>query len=182
MAENVAPLERTTSAERRATLMGTEAHVIVVGDDAAHLADIAIARLRRLEALWSRFLPDSEISRLNNSPGVPVLVTPETFRLIDHALTYTQPGGRVIVRSERQGDQASVTVSDNGVGIAAADLPLVFERFFRAPGLERPPGGSGIGLTVAAGIARAHHGDIRADSSGLGDGATFTLELPADAR
>ena len=87
MAENIAPLERTMSAERRATLMGTEAHVIVVGDDAAHLADIAIARLRRLEALWSRFLPDSEISRLNNSPGVPVLVTPETFRLIDHALT-----------------------------------------------------------------------------------------------
>ncbi len=90
MAAHIAEQERTKRAERRATLMGTEAHVIVVGDDAAHLADVAIARLQRLEARWSRFLPDSEISRLNNSPGVPVLVTPETFRLIDHALAAWQ--------------------------------------------------------------------------------------------
>jgi histidine kinase len=55
----------------------------------------------------------------------------------------------------------------------------VFERFFRVPGLDRPPGGSGIGLTVAAGIARAHHGDIRAASAGVGKGAEFTLELPS---
>ncbi len=72
-----------------------------------------------------------------------------------------------------------VAISDDGVGIAADDLPLVFERFFRVPGLARPPGGSGIGLTVAAGIAHAHHGDIRAASDGLGTGATFTLEVPA---
>jgi signal transduction histidine kinase len=57
----------------------------------------------------------------------------------------------------------------------------VFERFYRVPGLDRPPGGSGIGLTVAAGIAHAHHGDIRASSKGLGEGSTFILELPLDA-
>ena len=73
-------------AERRAKVMGTDAHVIVVGDDAARLAAVAISRLERLEARWSRFLPDSEISRLNERPGVPVLVAPETFQLIDHAL------------------------------------------------------------------------------------------------
>ena len=86
MTENSAQHEGTTSAELRAHLMGTEAHVIVVGDDAAHLAGIAIARLQQLETRWSRFLPESEISRLNRSPGVPVIVSPETFRLIDHAL------------------------------------------------------------------------------------------------
>jgi thiamine biosynthesis lipoprotein len=90
MADDIGLQEATTSAERRAHVMGTEAHVIVVADDAGHLADVAIARLQRLEARWSRFLPCSEISRLNNSPGVPVLVTPETFRLIDHALTAWQ--------------------------------------------------------------------------------------------
>ena len=79
---------------------------------------------------------------------------------------------------ERTGTRRSATVSDNGVGIAAADLPLVFERFFRVPGLDRPPGGSGIGLTVAAGIARAHHGDIRADSAGLGEGADVHPRAP----
>ena len=87
MAEHIAQLERATSAERRATVMGTEAHVIVVAEDAAYLADVAISRLQELEARWSRFLPDSEISRLNNTSAVPVLVTPETFRLIDRALT-----------------------------------------------------------------------------------------------
>jgi thiamine biosynthesis lipoprotein len=85
MAENIAQRERT-SAERRAKVMGSEAHVIVVGEDASHLVDTAIRRLERLEARWSRFLSDSEISRLNASPGVPVLVTPETFRLIDLAV------------------------------------------------------------------------------------------------
>src|SRR5690349_20526858 len=95
MQHRITQLERTTSAERRARLMGSDAHVIVVADDATHLADVAIERLQRLEARWSRFLPDSEVSRLNNSAGVPVLVTPETFRLIDLALTSWQmTGGR----------------------------------------------------------------------------------------
>lgn len=101
--------------------------------------------------------------------------------LLGNALSYTPSGGRVVIRTEAHGHFASATVSDTGVGIAAADLPLVFERFYRVPGLERPPGGSGIGLTVAAGIAHAHHGRIRASSTGLGHGATFTLELRRDA-
>ena len=91
MTGNIAVRERTTSAERRAKVMGTDAHVIVVGGDAARLADLALARLERLEARWSRFLPESEISRLNERPGVPVVVAPETFQLIDHARS--QRGG-----------------------------------------------------------------------------------------
>ena len=63
---------------------------------AARLADVAIARLERLEARWSRFLPDSEISRLNRRPGVPVLVAPETFQLIDHALHRVADHGREV--------------------------------------------------------------------------------------
>ena len=70
-----------------AKVMGTDAHVIVVGAEAARLADLALARLERLESRWSRFLPDSEISRLNERPGEPVVVAPETFQLIDHALS-----------------------------------------------------------------------------------------------
>jgi len=121
---------------------------------------------------------------LGDGPAVPVLADRDRIvqvltNLLGNALTYTPPGGRVAVQTREHGGTASATVSDNGVGISAADLPLVFERFFRVPGLERPPGGSGIGLTIAAGIARAHHGEIRADSSGPGRGATFTLELPS---
>ena len=65
--------------------MGTTAHVIVT-DGAPGLADRAVARLEELEARWSRFRPDSEISRLNERPGVPVVVSPETYQLIERAL------------------------------------------------------------------------------------------------
>ena len=65
--------------------MGTTAHVIVT-DGALGLADRAVARLEELEARWSRFRPDSEISRLNERPGVPVVVSPDTYQLIERAL------------------------------------------------------------------------------------------------
>jgi signal transduction histidine kinase len=120
-----------------------------------------------------------------DGPAVPVRVDRDRMlqvltNLLGNALTYTPEGGRVAVRTTVHGSTASVTVADTGVGIAAADLPLVFERFYRVPGLDRPNGGSGIGLTVAVGIAHAHHGVIRAESKGLGAGSTFTLELPLD--
>jgi thiamine biosynthesis lipoprotein len=73
--------------ERVVEVMGTTAHVIVTGDaDAADAADAAVARLHELEARWSRFRPDSELSRLNRMPGVPVIVSAETYSLIEHAL------------------------------------------------------------------------------------------------
>ena len=74
-----------------------------------------------------------------------------------------------------------MTVRDTGVGITDDDLELIFERFYRVPDLPRPAGGSGIGLTIARSIARAHHGDITAASSGRDHGSSFTLELPLAA-
>ncbi|MEJ3749086.1 ATP-binding protein [Actinomycetes bacterium KLBMP 9797] len=74
-----------------------------------------------------------------------------------------------------------VRVRDDGVGIAEQDLERIFHRFERLEHPRRPAaaGGSGIGLAIARGIARAHGGDITAESAGLGKGATFTLRLPA---
>ena len=96
MTDEIAQRERTPSAQRRAHVMGTDVHVIVVADhDADRLADVAITRLEALESRWSRFLPGSEISRLNGRRGAPVLVARETFQLIDHALTaWKMTGGR----------------------------------------------------------------------------------------
>ena len=74
-----------TTEERIIDVMGTTAHVIVT-DGALGLADRAVARLEELEARWSRFRPDSEISRLNERPGVPVVVSPDTYQLIERAL------------------------------------------------------------------------------------------------
>jgi FAD:protein FMN transferase len=80
--------------ERIVELMGTTAHVIVT-DGAPGLADRAVERLQQLEARWSRFRADSEISVLNERAGVPVLVSPCTFQLIEHAIEgWTLTAGR----------------------------------------------------------------------------------------
>ena len=71
-------------------------------------------------------------------------------------------------------------MTDTGVGLSAQDVERVFERFYRAPGQPRRSAGSGIGLTIARGIARGHGGDVTASSAGPGQGASFTLVL-ADA-
>lgn len=79
------------------------------------------------------------------------------------------------------GQRAQVAVSDTGAGLAAEDLERVFERFYRAPGQPRRSSGSGIGLTIARNIARAHGGEVTASSAGPGCGATFVLTLPLRA-
>lgn len=101
------------------------------------------------------------------------------LNLVGNAVRYTPEGGRVTVRLRRAERSARVEVIDTGVGIAAADLPLVFERFYRVDrSRSRASGGSGIGLTVARHLAWAMGGDIEAESAGAGRGSTFTLTLP----
>jgi histidine kinase len=99
--------------------------------------------------------------------------------LLANALTYTPSGGLVTIGVAASGDTATLTVTDTGIGLAAGDLERVFERFYRVHGVDRPPGGSGIGLAIARAVARAHGGDLVAASEGPGRGTTFTLRLPA---
>ena len=74
------------TAERRFRAMGSDAHVIVVGDDAAALLDLAQRMIDQLEHRWSRFLLDSEVSLLNAAAGEPVMVTAETVLLVQRAI------------------------------------------------------------------------------------------------
>src|SRR6266508_1957444 len=99
--------------------------------------------------------------------------------LLANALRHTPAGGTVTVTALAHARNLDVTVSDTGEGITAEHLPQVFDRFYRAdPARSRATGGSGIGLTIARALARAHHGDLTAASDGTGHGATFTLTLP----
>ena len=82
------------------------------------------------------------------------------------------------MHASRAHGRAAVAVSDTGIGLSPENLELVFDRFYRVPGPTRPAGGSGIGLTIARGIAHAHHGDIEAASPGVGRGSVFTFTLP----
>lgn len=100
--------------------------------------------------------------------------------LVGNAMRATPPGGWIRVGCTASGDTATLAVSDSGEGLAPDQLERVFERFHRVPGRRTVSSdcGSGIGLTIARGLARAHGGDLVAASAGRGRGATFTLTLP----
>lgn len=99
--------------------------------------------------------------------------------LLNNALRHTPAGGTVLLSGARVGDQLVIKVIDDGEGIDAADLPHIFERFYRADKARaHSTQGTGIGLTISRAIALAHGGTLTAHSAGAGRGATFTLRLP----
>ena len=95
--------------------------------------------------------------------------------LLDNALRYSPDGGAVRVETRRSGATATIRVRDAGIGIPAADLPHIFDRFVR--GSNALPGGTGLGLPVAKAIAEAHGGSLHIESR-EGDGTSVTLTLP----
>lgn len=99
--------------------------------------------------------------------------------LIGNALRYTPAGGRIVLGAARSGDRVSVSVQDTGQGIAAEDLPFVFDRFYRADKSRADDNGeSGLGLAIARAIVEAHGGTMEARSA-VGEGTTFVIHLPA---
>jgi PAS domain S-box-containing protein len=100
--------------------------------------------------------------------------------LLSNAVKFTPERGRVQVNLLKSGERVQVVVRDNGLGIAPEFLPHVFDRFTQADTTSaRRAGGLGIGLALVRHIALLHGGQVRADSAGLGKGATFTVDLPA---
>jgi signal transduction histidine kinase len=117
------------------------------------------------------------------APGVRVRGDADLLRqaisnLLSNAVRYTPAGGRINVRVNAQGSLAQIFVSDTGAGIAAEDIPHVFERFWRATtSRDRESGGLGVGLAMVKEIAAKHWGIVGAESE-LGIGSTFILSLP----
>lgn len=97
--------------------------------------------------------------------------------LLDNALKYTHAPGRIDVDLSTAGKQARVTVRDSGEGIPAADLPHIFDRFYRADPSRSHVEGSGLGLAIAKWIAEMHHAELTVASE-LHKGTVFKLELP----
>jgi two-component system sensor histidine kinase ResE len=100
------------------------------------------------------------------------------YNLIENAIRYTEPGGKIRVRVAAAPTEARIEVSDTGIGIPEKHLPFVFERFFRSDRARRAhPGGSGLGLSIVKWIVEAHKGKVAATSR-VGEGTTFTVTLP----
>jgi two-component system phosphate regulon sensor histidine kinase PhoR len=98
--------------------------------------------------------------------------------LLDNAVKYTPAGGRIGVTWRRAAGQVCLEVSDTGIGIPEADLPRVFERFYRVDkARSREMGGTGLGLSIVKHLTQALNGSVRA-ASRLGEGTTFIVCLP----
>jgi CheY-like chemotaxis protein len=99
--------------------------------------------------------------------------------LLGNSIKYTDPGGRIRVRAAREGDEAIVEVTDNGIGIAPSMLPKIFDLFVQAERrVDRSVGGVGIGLTLVRKIVELHGGRVVASSPGPGQGSRFLVSLP----
>jgi two-component system sensor histidine kinase BaeS len=111
----------------------------------------------------------------------PVRLRQAIGNLVTNALRYTPAGGTVKVAGRPETDSIVIDVIDSGAGIAAEDLPKVFDRFWRAEqSRNRQTGGSGLGLAIVRSLVDAHGGTVSVVSE-PGQGATFTLRLPGGA-
>ncbi|GAB1541814.1 hypothetical protein NUACC21_44870 [Scytonema sp. NUACC21] len=101
------------------------------------------------------------------------------WNLLSNAIKFTSEGGSITVELERVDGYAQISVTDTGQGISADFLPFVFDRFRQEDStMTRQFGGLGLGLAISRQIVEAHGGTIVAESSGVGQGATFTIRLP----
>jgi signal transduction histidine kinase/CheY-like chemotaxis protein len=100
--------------------------------------------------------------------------------LITNAVKYTPAGGRINISTMREGGRASFVITDSGIGLDADLLPRAFDLFVQGERtLDRSQGGLGIGLTLVRRLTELHGGTVKAESPGPGQGATFTVTLPA---
>jgi len=111
--------------------------------------------------------------------GDDVRLTQIIDNLLENAVKYTPDGGQIEIAVHKVGQEAAVSVRDNGIGIAHEDLPRIFELFVQVhQELDRNQGGLGIGLALVQRLAEMHGGRIEARSEGLGRGSDFTVYLP----
>jgi len=131
----------------------------------------SLAAARGIE-LTCRAAPDMPFD------GDEELLRRMTLNLLDNAIRYTQPGGRVTAELEARGQGILVRISDTGIGISPEAVPHVFERFFRADkARSRENGGFGLGLAIVKWIAESHRGAVNLVSQ-PGSGSIFTVTLP----
>ena len=112
--------------------------------------------------------------------GDPDRLQQITWNLLSNAIKFTPEGGSVEVSLRRADSYLELGVSDTGIGISGEFLPHVFERFRQADSsITRAHGGLGLGLSIVRHLAELHGGTVRAESPGVGRGASFTVRLPA---
>lgn len=195
-------------AEVRFAAMGSTAHVVVVGGETDQLLDVARRRIEQLESRWSRFRPTSEVSVLNARPGVPLLVSDDTYLLVERSLlAHDATGGRFDstvygamvalgydcdFRTVQSGSRGSKVDTVAVPGRAAVRVDPIVRTVWVQEGAGFDPGGIGKGLAadlvvaelLAAGASGAMvnlGGDLRAAGDAPTDaGWVVAVEAPTD--
>ncbi|HXG92071.1 MAG TPA: ATP-binding protein [Blastocatellia bacterium] len=135
------------------------------------------ARYPRGEVAFEVLIDDSFSVQADRSRLEQIL-----YNLVDNAVKFNRAGGSVTVSAEEKDGRAAIHVEDTGAGIAAADLPRVFERLYRADkSRSRRVEGTGLGLAIVKHLVQAHGGEVSVISE-LGRGSRFTFTLPLAAR
>jgi two-component system phosphate regulon sensor histidine kinase PhoR len=134
---------------------------------------------------WEKRFSSKLLSASLEAPDdLPVVAADEhrlqevIYNLLDNAVKYSQPEGKIRLEAHRDGEMVRISVLDEGAGIAASDLPRIFERFYRADkARSRQLGGTGLGLSIVKHIAQLHGGSVEAASE-PGRGTTISIILP----
>jgi len=163
------------------TMAAADAAVLQLTYEQRDLADIAGSAA---DSLARRF-ETAEVTLDRQLAPAPVVADQRWLHqvvtnLLGKALKFTPPGGTVTIRTGQDGPHAVLEVADTGVGIPADELPRIFDRFWRGQAAAQTSG-SGIGLAIAAELARAHGGALTAASQ-PGEGTRLTLTLPLSLR
>ena len=154
----------------------------------APLLEGLVEKTRLLATGSGRDLRIAAGSQSDGTAGLTVLADPDRLHqillnLLHNAVKFTPDGGRITLGAAQQNGRVALSVTDTGPGIAAVELPLLFERFYRsdkarARGGDADAGGAGLGLAIAQGLAQTQGGHIEVAST-LGAGSTFTVVLLA---
>lgn len=163
------------------TLARVEAEALSSPLSLINLAELVQGVVREMEVI-SRSKNLQLVFNKNDEPvlsGEPEKLKRVFINLLDNAIKFTPPGGRVEVAVEKAGQLARVRISDTGPGLSQEEIQHIFERFYRGTKNSECPG-SGLGLSIARAIVEAHRGKIEVESK-PGRGATFLVFLPLAA-
>ncbi len=139
--------------------------------------------LQEVIGVFKKNLQEKNISLESEWQEQTLIADPEQLRraienLMDNAVKYNKPNGKIWVRTKKEGNAVRIEVEDTGIGIPQGSLPRVFERFYRVDrARSRELGGTGLGLSIVKHIAERHGGRVEVTSQ-LGKGSCFTLWLP----
>jgi two-component system, OmpR family, sensor histidine kinase SenX3 len=133
-----------------------------------------VARKKNITLQWKRFGRAAQYTVLGDETQLASMFT----NLVDNAVKYTPPGGKVEVTGGFEGSEIVIRVSDTGIGIPERKLPRIFERFYRVDkARSKETGGTGLGLSIVKHVAENHGGRVTVEST-PGEGSTFTVYLP----